>query len=123
MTSTGGTIMRYMLMIHEDEAVYEGEAGQAAWNDIITRHMAFGQWLGSRLVDGAGLQPSRSATVVRTTAGAQTVHDSPFAEAREQLGGYYKVEVADLDEAIEIAKRIPLARDGAIEIRPVLGME
>ena len=115
--------MRYMLMIHEDEAVYQGEAGAAAWDDIIARHMAFGQWLGGRLVDGAGLQPSHSATVVRSKGGAQTVHDSAFAEAREQLGGYYKVEVADLDEAIDIAKRIPLAGDGAIEIRPVLGME
>jgi len=115
--------MRYMLLILEDEAVYEGEAGKAAWDDVVGRHMAFGQSLGSKLVDGAGLQRGRSATVVRTTSGNQTVHDSPFAEAREQLGGYYKVEVADLDEAIEIAKRIPLARDGAIEIRPVLGME
>lgn len=115
--------MRYMLLIHEDEAVYEGEAGKAAWDDIITKHMAFGRWLGGRLVDGAGLQPSRTATVVRTASGAQTVHDSPFAEAREQLGGYYKVEVDNLDEAIEVAKRIPLARDGAIEIRPLLGME
>jgi hypothetical protein len=115
--------MRYMLLIHEDESVYEGEAGQAAWNDIIGKHMAFGEWLGGRLVDGAGLQRSQTATVVRTTGGTQTVHDSPFAEAREQLGGYYKVEVANLDEAIEIAKRIPLAQDGTIEIRPVLGME
>jgi hypothetical protein len=115
--------MRYMLLIQEDESVYEGEAGRAAWDDIVTKHMAFGQWLGGRLVDGAGLQPSRTATLVRTKGGAQTVHDGPFAEAREQLGGYYKVEVADLDEAIEIAKRIPLAGDGAIEIRPVLGME
>jgi hypothetical protein len=115
--------MRYMLLIQEDESVYEGEAGRAAWDDIVTRHMAFGQWLGGRLVDGAGLQPSRTATLVRTKAGSQTVHDGAFAEAREQLGGYYKVEVADLDEAIEIAKRIPLARDGAIEIRPLLGME
>ena len=115
--------MRYMLLIHENEAVYEGESGKAAWDNIITRHMAFGQWLGARLVDGAGLQPSRTATVVRTASGTQTVHDSPFAEAREQLGGYYKVDVADLDEAIEIAKHIPLARDGSIEIRPVLGKE
>jgi hypothetical protein len=115
--------MRYMLLIQEDESVYEGEAGRAAWDDVVAKHMAFGQWLGGRLVDGAGLQPSRTATLVRTKAGAQTVHDGAFAEAREQLGGYYKVEVADLDEAIEIAKRIPLAKDGAIEIRPVLGME
>ena len=58
---------------------------------------------------------------MRTSGDRKTVHDGPFAEAKEQLGGFYLIEAADLDEAIAIAKRVPLLQDGAIEIRPLLG--
>lgn len=61
-----------------------------------------------------------AATTVRTTGGQQSLHDGPFAETREQLGGFYLVEAADLYEAIAIARQIPLTKDGAVEVRPVM---
>lgn len=69
---------------------------------------------------GAGLKSTAAATTVRVTATGRTVHDGPFAETREQLGGLYMIEVPDLDAAIEWAKRLPIATTGSIEIRPIL---
>ena len=66
------------------------------------------------------LQPVSSATSVRVRGGTRTIHDGPFAETREQLGGYFLIDVANLDEAIVVAGRIPGARKGTVEIRPVL---
>lgn len=112
--------MRYLLLIHEDEGTYEGEAGAARMQKIVGEHQAFAEALGDKMLGGAGLKPAATATVVRTRGGAKSVHDGPFAEAREQLGGFYKIEAADLDEAIDIARRLPLAGDGAVEVRPLL---
>jgi hypothetical protein len=81
--------------------------------------MAFNKELGVKRV--GGLTGTASATTVRTSGGKKTVHDGPFAEAKEQLGGFYLVEAADLDEAIAIAKKVPVLQDGAIEIRPLIG--
>ncbi|KPF76507.1 hypothetical protein IP88_06500 [alpha proteobacterium AAP81b] len=111
--------MQYALLIYEDEATY---ADPAVMQDIIPKHMAFSQQIGDKMRGGAGLERSATATVVRTAGGTHSLHDGPFAEAREQLGGFYVVEAPDLDAAIAIAKAIPLAGDGAIEVRPVLGM-
>jgi hypothetical protein len=61
------------------------------------------------------------ATTVRTERGAKTVHDGPFAETKEQLGGFYLIDVPDLDAAIAVARQVPLQRDGSIEIRPLIG--
>ena len=113
--------MQYALLIYEDEAVYGYDKNADAMRDIVSQHMAFSQGLGAKRVGGSGLKATTSATTVRTKDGSKTVHDGPFAEAREQLGGFYLVDVPDLDAAIEVAKRIPLYRDGSIEIRPVLG--
>lgn len=111
--------MQYALLIYEDETVY-GDGWNDAMQDVIGRHIAFGQANGAAIRGGQGLQRSAQATTVRTSSGNQSLHDGPFAETREQLGGFYLVEAADLDEAIAIAKQIPLAKDGAIEIRPVM---
>lgn len=111
--------MKYMLMIYENEAVYDDGTG-AAMGAIIEKHMAFGEEVGPAMLHGAGLQPVTTATTVRTDGGVQTLHDGPFAETREQLGGFYLVEAADLDAAIAIAKKIPLAANGAVEVRPVM---
>ena len=70
-------------------------------------------------IAGAPLEPSRTATSVRVKTGKTVTTDGPFAETKEQLGGYYLVEAKDLDEAIRIAARIPNARDGSIEVRPI----
>jgi len=113
--------MQYALLIYQQEAVAGLEPGSAALAAIVSRHMAFSKELGAKRIGGSGLKSTSSATTVRTQGGARTVHDGPFAETREQLGGFYLIEAADLDEAIAIAGKVPLAGDGAIEIRPMLG--
>ena len=113
--------MQYALLIYEDESVFgPGKAGPRL-REIVDRHMTFRRELGAKRVGGAGLTATSSATTVRTSKGKQTVHDGPFAESKEQLGGFYLIEAPDLDTALEIAKQVPLAADGAIEVRPVLG--
>lgn len=115
--------MKYALLIYEDESQYGPEKSGPHLQEHAGRHMSFSQGLGAKRLGGAGLKGTATATTVRTKSGKKTVHDGPFAEAREQLGGLYLVDVASLDEAIEIAKRIPLLReDGAIEVRPLLSM-
>jgi hypothetical protein len=115
--------MQYALLIHENEAESypAGEADQA-WLDILSAHTAFGGQMARAGVmrGGAGLMSVATATTVRVTPEGRTVHDGPFAETREQLGGLYMIEVDDLDAAIEWARKLPIARNGSIEIRPML---
>lgn len=112
--------MQYMLLIYENEDVYGGpEKNGPALKEVATRHRALAKELGSTWVGGGGLNGTALATTVRTIGGNQVVHDGPFAETKEQLGGYHIVEAKDLDAAIVLARRIPLAADGAIEIRPL----
>jgi hypothetical protein len=113
--------MQYMMLIYEDERIYGSKTDTPAIKDIVARHMAFSRELGAARLGGAGLKGTNAATTVRTKGGAQSIHDGPFAETKEQLGGYYLVEAPDLDAAIAIARKIPLGEDGAIEIRPLLG--
>ena len=113
--------MKYALLIYEDESVYRPEKVGTVFQEHVAQHMAFSQGLGSKRLGGTGLKNTGTATTVRTSGGAKTVHDGPFAETKEQLGGLYLVEAADLDEAVKIAKQVPLLQDGAIEIRPLLG--
>jgi hypothetical protein len=113
--------MQYALLIYEDEQVFGEEKSGAAMMAIVAKHMAFSRELGSTRIGGSGLEATTAATTVRTRGGAQTVHDGPFAETKEQLGGFYLIDAPNLDAAIEIAKRVPLAKDGSIEVRPVLG--
>lgn len=113
--------MQYALLIYEDEAVFGPSKAGPEMQEIVSRHMAFTKEIGAKRTGGAGLKGTATATTVRTMAGKQTVHDGPFAEAREQLGGFYIVDAADLDEAIAIARKVPILKDGAIEIRPLLG--
>lgn len=111
--------MHYALLIYEDESVY-GDGHTKVLEAVLDGHIAFSQANGHNLRGGQGLQNTSAATTVRTSGGEQSLHDGPFAETREQLGGFYIVEAADLDEAIAIARQIPLARDGAVEVRPVM---
>ena len=113
--------MKYALLIYEDEAVYGPEKAGRVFQEHVARHMAFSERLGAKRLGGAGLRNTATATTVRTSGGAKTVHDGPFAETKEQLGGLYLVEATNLDEAINFAKQLPLLQDGAIEIRPLLG--
>ena len=74
------------------------------------------------MVSGAGLQPPETATTVRIRDGKRTLHDGPYAEAKEMLGGFFVIEVPDLDAALDWAARAPCAHTGSVEIRPILSM-
>ena len=113
--------MKYALLIYEDEAIYGADKAGDKIQEIVGKHMSFSQELGAKRIGGSGLKSTLTATTVRANGNGRTVHDGPFAEAREQLGGFYLIDAENLDEAIEIAKRVPLMQDGAIEIRPLLG--
>ena len=109
--------MRYMLLIYGDEqALSEIEREQCSQESARLAHQIdlAGQYLAA-----APLKPTSAATSVRVREGRRLVTDGPFAETREQLGGYFLIDVTDLDEAIAIAARIPMARRGTVEIRPV----
>ena len=115
--------MRYLLMISSDESALEGvtpEAGQA----MMGEYFAFQEEMASRgvLQGGERLQPTSDATTVRVRDGETLTTDGPFAETKEQIGGYYVVDCKDLDEAIEVAAKIPGARMGSIEVRPIWEM-
>lgn len=113
--------MKYILLVHHDEQSFarlpEAEQGKlreesvGVANEIHSK----GQYL-----DAAPLHPTGMTTTVRVRDGKALVTDGPFMETREQLGGYYLIDVKDLDEAIRIAARIPGARLGGVEIRPVI---
>ena len=113
--------VRYLLMIYGDEAGYEAateEQREALRNEY--GRIAAG-W-GDRLRGGDELALSTSATTVRVRSEEQLVTDGPFAETKEQLGGYFIVDVDDLDTAIALAAELPGAQTGAIEVRPLIGM-
>ena len=87
-------------------------------------YAAFGEEMGSKgvLQGGERLRPTTDATTVRVRDGEVLTSDGPFAETKEQMGGFYLVECADLDEAIDVASKIPGARQGSIEVRPIWDM-
>ncbi|CAN5670560.1 N/A [soil metagenome] len=110
--------MKYMLLVYLDEQVLsetEREHCYAESAQLTQQLNSSGQYL-----DASPLHPVSTATSVRVRGGKRLVTDGPFAETREQLGGYYLVDARDLDEAIRIAERIPPARFGTVEIRPVM---
>src|SRR5213595_879264 len=112
--------MKYMLLIHHDEQAWD-KLGEAKRQLIFGEFRELRQQLLSRgqYLDSAPLQPTSVATSFRVRDGKRLVTDGPFAETREQLGGYMLIDVKDLDEAIGIAARIPLARTSTVEVRPV----
>ena len=110
---------QYVLMLTEDDSGYENQ-DPAVFGEIMAAHDAFSQKWGDKVLGGKALQPGSTATSVRADgAGSWTVTDGPFVEAKEVIGGYYLVEAADLDEAIEMAKDVPTPF-GGIEIRPAM---
>ena len=113
--------MQYALLIYEDEAAYRDENGRA-WQEIIAQHGAFAAELVEKglMRGGAGLKTANTATTVRKVAGQCGLHDGPFAESKEQLGGFYLIEVDDLDAALAWARKLPLSGDGSVEVRPVI---
>ena len=114
--------MQYMLLIYEPEKAFDGEAGQARLTDVVGKHMALAREMreAGHMQSGSGLQPVTTATTVVSQGGSQTLHDGPFAETREQLGGYYLIDVADLDAALAYARRVPVVDGGKVEVRPLM---
>lgn len=112
--------MKYMLLIYHDELVWN-ELGESERQQIYGEYRNLREQLqsGGQYLDGSQLQPATTATSIRIRDGEELVTDGPFAETHEQLGGYFLIEARDLDEAIAVAKRIPSARMGAIEVRPL----
>jgi hypothetical protein len=110
--------MKYILLMYAEPGAWPPEDHRVALDESIRvchELHAKGQYLGA-----SPLQPSDTATCVRVRDGKRHVSDGPFAETKEQLGGYFLIEVENLDEAIAIAARIPGARRGTAEIRPLL---
>ena len=115
--------MRYLCLIYGDENAHQSmpqsdlqvmRRDYFAFTDDIQKS---GHYLG-----GSALQPTGTATTVRVREGKVSTTDGPFAETREQLGGFYLVEARDLNEAIQVASRIPGARLGSVEVRPIMEM-
>ncbi|WP_374686022.1 YciI family protein [Promineifilum sp.] len=113
--------MQYMLLIYVDPATYEGVT-EAENEAEMAEYFALGPSLRERGIQlsGEALQPVTTATTVRVRDGKTLTTDGPFAETKEHLGGFYLVDCANLDEAIDVAKRIPDVRRGSVEIRPVV---
>jgi hypothetical protein len=116
--------MQYLCLIYSDESTWETMPEEER-NAVYGEYMTFTQSIkdsGNHLA-GDALQSVSTATSVRVRNGETLVTDGPFAETKEQLGGYYLIEAKDVDEALKIAERIPSARYGTIEVRPVVVWE
>jgi len=113
--------MKYMLLIYTDEKAWTEDDREHCYAEskALTRELnKKGKYLGA-----SPLQPVATATSVRVRDGRRLVTDGPFAETREQLGGFFMIDAANLDEAIDIAGRIPGAKKGTVEVRPVIELE
>src|SRR5436190_23153743 len=115
--------MKYILLIYDDEQSW-AKLTEAEGKQMIGEYRKFGDGIkaSGNYQAGSQLQPTTNATSVRVRDGKRLVTDGPFAETREQLGGYYLIEAKDLDAAIAIAEKIPSARIGTIEVRPLVQM-
>ena len=110
--------MRYMMLIHHDDVAL----ANAPQKELYAEYAAFNEALakaGEGMSAGERLQPPSAATTVRQQAGKADILDGPYADTKEQLAGYFMIDVADLDEAIEWARRCPSSKYGSIEIRPL----
>ncbi len=113
--------MKYLCLIYENEKSWES-LPPAESEAIMNEYFAFTNDIqaSGNLLGGEALQPTATATTVRVRNGKVSTTDGPFVETKEQLGGYYLLEAKDLNEAIQIAARIPSARFGGVEVRPIM---
>lgn len=113
--------MRYLCLIYEDENGWsklskgESDAVMGEYNSFTEGIQKSGHMIG-----GEALQPTQTATTVRVRNGKISTTDGPFAETKEQLGGYYLINAPDLNDAIQVAAKIPGARTGSVEVRPIM---
>jgi hypothetical protein len=113
--------MRYLCLIYDDEKKLQGMSREES-DAFMGEYFAFTEDIknSGQYVDGNALQGVDTATTVRVRKGKTTTTDGPFAETKEQLGGYYMIEARDLNEAIQVAARIPSAKIGSVEVRPIM---
>lgn len=116
--------MKYLCLIYQDESLREKKP-KAELDKIFAEYRGFTDDIkrNGNFVGGNALQPTRTATTVRVRNGTMATIDGPFAETKEQLGGYYLVDAKDLSEAVQLAARIPAARYGSVEVRPIMEIE
>jgi hypothetical protein len=112
--------MKYLCLIYDDERNM-GSMTQSQLDAFIGEYALFGEDVrrSGHYIGGAELQPVQSATTIRIRNGKVSATDGPFAETKEQLGGFVLIEARDLNEAIQVAAKIPTARQGSIEVRPI----
>lgn len=116
--------MKYTILIYETAAAIGARTDAGAKDAYWGAYRAYTTALREAgvMTGGAALQPARTATTVRQHGGKRQVQDGPYADTKEQLGGFYEIEVPDLDKALEWAARCPAAATGAVEVRPNLAM-
>ena len=116
--------MKYLCLIYDDETVWPAMP-KGEMDAVMGEYFAFTQAIKSsgHYLGGEALQPTNTATSVRVRQGKTTTTDGPFAETKEQLGGYYLIEARDLNDAIQVAARIPGAKMGTVEVRPIMVFE
>ena len=110
---------QYLVLIYSEEATEPTDPAQMG--GIMAEYNAYSQMLRDRgaMVAGEALQPTSTATTVRVRDGQTMTTDGPFAETKEQLGGFYLIDARDLNDAIQVASKIPSARLGSVEVRPI----
>ena len=108
--------MKYLLLIYENEKRFENGYDPKE----MAEYGAFGKEFGKAILNGHALKPTTTATTVRVRDGKRLTTDGPFAETKEQLGGFYMVNCKDLDEALEWASQIPSSGRGPVEVRPIM---
>ena len=113
-------VMKYLCLIYDDEKTMAGMS-KAEGDAFMGEYFAFTEGIkkSGHYVGGEALKPVHTATTVRVRNGNMSTTDGPFAETKEQLGGYYLIEAKDLNEALQVAAKIPSAKTGSVEVRPI----
>jgi hypothetical protein len=111
--------MKYLCLIYGREAD-DAQLGTPERDALMAEYGAFMSRFGAHIQGGEELAPTASASTVRVRGGKMSVTDGPFAETREQLGGYFLIEAADLNQALQVAAGIPTASTGCVEVRPIV---
>lgn len=111
--------MKFTVLLYGNEQE-EAKLSQDEWQALIEQHNAFSTKHGDAISAGEALEPSTTAKTLRSTGGRIVVSDGPYAETKEQLGGFYLIEADDLESAVAMVRDLPLGPDGLIEVRPVM---
>jgi hypothetical protein len=114
--------MKYLCTIYDDETGWTNATPEQI-AEVMAAYNAFGEEAAGVILGGEGLEPTSAATTVRVRDGERVLSDGPFAETKEQLGGFYLLECGSLDEAIDWAAKIPGAATGSVEVRPVMNYD